>query len=110
MVENDSDDEDQWMAFSNNFITFTRVSYKEEIERWECIVKKDGYAVATAYPSFLTMHSHRSISSLYDTLVKVMKLLLKAIHWSSSSESFSTILVYFSICLSSSSASYSVSL
>ena len=46
MVKNDPDDEDQWLAYSNEFITFTQVSSKEEIERWECIVKKDGYAVA----------------------------------------------------------------
>src|ERR1044071_1266882 len=72
-VENDSDDEDQWMAFSNNFITFTRVSCKEEIERWECIVKKDGYAVALRWIQNLRLADS---NELYFT-INLLKMFLK---------------------------------
>src|ERR1043165_6181527 len=73
MVENDSDDEDQWMAFSNNFITFTKVSCKEEIERWECIVKKDGYAVALRWIQNLRLADS---NELYFT-INLLKMFLK---------------------------------
>src|ERR1043166_7331028 len=73
MVENDSNDEDQWMAFSNNFITFTRVSCKEEIERWECIIKKDEYAVALRWIQNLRLADS---NELYFTIIR-LKMFLK---------------------------------
>ena len=32
MIKNDSNDDKMWIAFSNKFITFNRVSYKEKIK------------------------------------------------------------------------------